>query len=157
MNSYKRPLPKGSVIEYAGIQATVLLDKGLEMVVECNSEYGLWDWKLGSKEFKVISIPQIEPVTETVDDRFSIKLQDQKITLPLSILGSLVTNLTQMEQEVEQQKTVKMRYEVQGDDKKVVELGPMSDFEYIMFCVSKANAEPVDLKTVFGLDKPDFF
>ena len=112
MNSYKRPLPKGSVIE---------------------------------------------PITETVDDRFSIKLQDQKITLPLSVLGSLVTKLTQMEQEVEDQTTAKMRYEVHGDGKKVVELGSMSDFEYTMFRISKAVCEPVELKTVFGPDKPDFF
>ena len=62
MNSYKRPLPKGSVIESVGTQATVVFDKGLEVVVKYNGKYGLWDWKLGSNECKVISIPQIQPV-----------------------------------------------------------------------------------------------
>ena len=99
----------------------------------------------------------IEPVTETVDDRFSIKLQDQKITFPLSVLGSLVTKLTQMEQEVEDQKTVEMRYEVQGDDKKVVPLGLMSDYEFSLSNISRAYTKPVEFNRVFGLDKPDFF
>ena len=85
-----------------------------------------------------------EPVTEHVDDRFTIELQDQKITLPLIVLDSLIAKLQSLSQDIAQEKTVKMRYDVQGDDKKVVPLGEMSDYEFeTMLHPAMAVAKPV--------------
>lgn len=55
-----RPLPPGSVIEYVGMQATVVDDRGgktLIVSVDDDGE-GPWSWKFEGRECTVVSVPK---------------------------------------------------------------------------------------------------
>lgn len=56
--SKQRPLPPGSIIKYAGFEATVIEDDGgPELVVECDGETQVWKWAMEDLKCEVVSIP----------------------------------------------------------------------------------------------------